>query len=281
MTRTGLIARADHSVGEFYGYDDPMPRRKVLKICQSCDAQFRGQPSQKFCGRECYYLSLAGREITWGDKISEAMTGKILTEEHRQKLRTNHRGMEGKKHSPETVEKMRQSAIRRIQERPHTIPKPPPGNKPFLGKKHTDETRQRMSESKKGEGNPQYGRTGERSPKWKGDDVGYFGVHDWMTANYGQPKHCEDCGTTDSRRRYEWANISGEYQVWRVAHPFEAGFAVRLIVWFPSDREVVVALFSADKANMGDVFYDSVGTRADAAIDSWKMQTDRERPGDE
>ncbi|WP_099020936.1 hypothetical protein [Mycolicibacterium palauense] len=74
---------------------------------------------------------------------------------------------------------------------------------------------------------------------------------------------------------------SRRYPVWRVAHPFVSGFAVRLIVWFPSEREVVVALFSADKANMGDVFYDSVGTRADAAIDSWKMQTAKERPEDE
>ena len=74
---------------------------------------------------------------------------------------------------------------------------------------------------------------------------------------------------------------SRRYPVWRVAHPFVSGFAVRLIVWFPSDREVVVALFSADKANMGDVFYDSVGTRADAAIDSWKIQTAKERPEDE
>ncbi|CAN3131915.1 hypothetical protein ACNUDN_29250 [Mycobacterium sp. smrl_JER01] len=86
---------------------------------------------------------------------------------------------------------------------------------------------------------------------------------------------------TDDTATLKRVRQSRRYQVWRVAHPFEAGFAVRLIVWFPSDREVVVALFSADKANMGDVFYDSVGTRADAAIDSWKMQTDRERPGDE
>jgi hypothetical protein len=68
--------------------------------------------------------------------------------------------------------------------------------------------------------------------------------------------------------------------VWRVAHPFVEGVAVRLIVWFPSDDRVVVALFAGDKANIGDVFYDSVGSRADAAIDSWKYQT-REETRDE
>jgi hypothetical protein len=56
--------------------------------------------------------------------------------------------------------------------------------------------------------------------------------------------------------------------VWRVGHPYVAGVAVRLIVWFPPDRpnEVVVALFANDKAQMGDVFYDGVGSRADDAI---------------
>ncbi len=70
---------------------------------------------------------------------------------------------------------------------------------------------------------------------------------------------------------------SRRYQVWRVAHPFVAGIAVRLIVWFPTSDRVVVALFAGDKANMGDVFYDSVGSRADAAIDAWKQQTEDER----
>lgn len=65
-----------------------------------------------------------------------------------------------------------------------------------------------------------------------------------------------------------------------MAHPFRAGIAVRLIVWFPPERpdHVVVVLFAGDKANMGDVFYDSVGTRADAAIASYRMHSEGERP---
>ncbi|MDH3052278.1 hypothetical protein QEN42_20820 [Gordonia alkanivorans] len=70
---------------------------------------------------------------------------------------------------------------------------------------------------------------------------------------------------------------SKRYVVWRVSHPYREGVAVRLIVWFPDDAHVVVALFSGDKARMGDVFYDSVGPRADVAIEAWKRQTETER----
>ena len=48
--------------------------------------------------------------------------------------------------------------------------------------------------------------------RWKGDDVGYFGVHDWITKHYGQPKQCEVCNINDNERKYHWANLSGEYK---------------------------------------------------------------------
>ena len=72
---------------------------------------------------------------------------------------------------------------------------------------------------------------------------------------------------------------SGRYRVWRVAHPFHAEVAVRLIVWFPpgDPGTVVVALFAGDKARMGDVFYDSVGARADVAIGQWLFQQQKEK----
>lgn len=70
---------------------------------------------------------------------------------------------------------------------------------------------------------------------------------------------------------------SKDFQVWRTAHPFDPDIAFRLICWFPPDSTtVVVALFGADKAGMGDVFYASVGTRADAAIRHWIYQTQEE-----
>ena len=74
---------------------------------------------------------------------------------------------------------------------------------------------------------------------------------------------------------------SGKHPVWRVGHPYVAGAAVRLIVWFPPEHpeEVVVALFANDKAQMGDVFYDSVGPRADAAISRYRIATEGESNG--
>lgn len=81
---------------------------------------------------------------------------------------------------------------------------------------------------------------------------------------------------TDDTPSIKRVRQSGRYQVWRVAHPFREGVAVRLIVWFPASDRVVVALFAGDKARMGDTFYDSVGSRADAAIASWVRQTRQE-----
>lgn len=74
---------------------------------------------------------------------------------------------------------------------------------------------------------------------------------------------------------------SKQNTVWRVGHPYVAGAAVRLIVWFPPERpdQVVVALFANDKAHMGDVFYDGVGSRADDAISRYRTATEGENDG--
>ena len=62
---------------------------------------------------------------------------------------------------------------------------------------------------------------------------------------------------------------SGRHPVWRMSHPFEPEIALRLLCWFPGEDTVVLALFAGDKAKMGQVFYDSVGSRADQIIDQW------------
>lgn len=70
---------------------------------------------------------------------------------------------------------------------------------------------------------------------------------------------------------------SGRYPVWRTSHPYHEGVAVRVICWFPPGSDVVVvALFAGDKARMGDVFYNSVGPRADVAIERWIKETEGE-----
>lgn len=67
---------------------------------------------------------------------------------------------------------------------------------------------------------------------------------------------------------------SKQHPVWRVFHPFHDRKAMRLIVWFPPDEPdtAVVALLAANKAQMGDVFYNCVGTRADDLINKWIYQ---------
>jgi hypothetical protein len=70
---------------------------------------------------------------------------------------------------------------------------------------------------------------------------------------------------------------SRRYQLWRISHAYHPEVAVRLICWFPPKADtVVVALFAADKAKLGDVFYDGVAARADPMIDQWKRETSYE-----
>ena len=52
---------------------------------------------------------------------------------------------------------------------------------------------------------------GELNANWKGDDVGYTALHDWLSLRLGQPRKCEHC-KTETAKKYEWANLSGEYK---------------------------------------------------------------------
>lgn len=44
---------------------------------------------------------------------------------------------------------------------------------------------------------------------WKGDDVGYKSLHEWISNNKPKPTWCEECF---SRKPYDSANISGKYK---------------------------------------------------------------------
>lgn len=39
----------------------------------------------------------------------------------------------------------------------------------------------------------------------------YMAVHHWVKYHLGTPKLCDACGSTTAKR-YDWANISGEYK---------------------------------------------------------------------
>lgn len=52
----------------------------------------------------------------------------------------------------------------------------------------------------------------EENTNWKGDDVGYFGLHGWVRRKLGTPYECSHCHRKDlQKRQYHWANKSGQY----------------------------------------------------------------------
>jgi hypothetical protein len=53
--------------------------------------------------------------------------------------------------------------------------------------------------------------TGKNHRFWKGDKAMYGTLHDWVAHHLGRPKLCKHCKSTDSLKRYQWANVSGKY----------------------------------------------------------------------
>jgi len=54
-------------------------------------------------------------------------------------------------------------------------------------------------------------RSGSDHPNWKGDRAGYAALHSRVRKLRGGPRKCEVCGTTNPAKRYEWANLTGNY----------------------------------------------------------------------
>jgi len=54
-------------------------------------------------------------------------------------------------------------------------------------------------------------KSGTAHKSWKGDSVGYVGVHEWVRYHLGKPRRCGNCKTTKAKA-YDWANVSGEYK---------------------------------------------------------------------
>ena len=89
----------------------------------------------------------------------------------------------------------------------------------------------------------------------------------------------QPASTVDDTAMIKRVRQARKHQIWRVSHPYRVGIALRLICWHRKEapETVVVALFAGDKAGMGDVFYDSVGTRADQMIDRWILEKEASR----
>lgn len=52
------------------------------------------------------------------------------------------------------------------------------------------------------------GRTDERSSNWGGNDIGKYGLSQWVKRKLGKPLMCEECGTS-SAKKYHWISVSG------------------------------------------------------------------------
>lgn len=69
----------------------------------------------------------------------------------------------------------------------------------LIGRQVSKETRKKIGDAQRG----------EKNHSWKGDNVGYGGVHAWVKSILGKPNKCEHCGNTNAKK-YEWANKSGK-----------------------------------------------------------------------
>ena len=76
------------------------------------------------------------------------------------------------------------------------------GQKIRLGKKHTEETKRKISNKLKGK------LLGNRNPKWKGKKVKYGPLHSWIKRILGKPTICKICKSTE---KIEWSNKNHKY----------------------------------------------------------------------
>lgn len=53
---------------------------------------------------------------------------------------------------------------------------------------------------------------GATHPRWKGDEVGYRGIHSWVRRQKGPANKCDADDCEGRSNTYHWSNISGEYK---------------------------------------------------------------------
>jgi len=54
-------------------------------------------------------------------------------------------------------------------------------------------------------------QTGPDNHMWKGSAANLVCKHKRLYRAFGQPERCDVCGTTDSSKTYDWANLTGDY----------------------------------------------------------------------
>lgn len=52
---------------------------------------------------------------------------------------------------------------------------------------------------------------GDKNASWKGDQAKYGACHTRVEVVRGKPQKCEECGTTDPNKHYDWASLTKNY----------------------------------------------------------------------
>lgn len=103
----------------------------------------------------------------------------------------------GRKHSPETIEKMRTAKLG-IKQSAETKRRISLG---LRGRVFSEEHKKKIAEAQKG----------EKGNNWKGEKAKYSSVHWWVRRTFGRPTKCERCLRHFPTRLVHWANKSGRY----------------------------------------------------------------------
>lgn len=106
--------------------------------------------------------------------------------------------------SPETREKIRQAILGRKM--PAWVGKKI--SKALTGRIRSPEERKKIGDGHRGKLHPE--RQGEKSVHWKGDEVGYHGIHKWIQLKKGIATTCEQCGKKGGV--IDWANLDHKYK---------------------------------------------------------------------
>jgi hypothetical protein len=135
--------------------------------------------------------SLKGRHHTEKSrhKISESLKGKKFSEEHKKNISKANKG----KHLSE-LHRIKILKAMNTKETKRKI------SKAHRDKHHSEKTKQKIKEVV---------AKGKKHHNWKGDDVGYSSLHEWIRRNKPKPDVCEMCNCFKPK---EISNISGEYK---------------------------------------------------------------------
>lgn len=125
--------------------------------------------------------------------ISRSLKGHSVSPETRRKIGNANRG---RKLSPKDKERVTKQ-LRELA-------------KGKIGVARPQSVRDKIRKSKKGIATV---GAGEIHPLWRGDEVGYSGIHIWLKDNYGKASQCQNINCKSVSKNYDWAKLRGvEYK---------------------------------------------------------------------